>query len=337
MNNTEATQFQAPNEGATGTSPLITYLILCYKQEDYIQAALQSALDQTYQPMEILVMDDTSPDGTWDVLNRMAAAYHGPHRLRLHRNDVNLGIVRNLEQGFRLAEGTLIVKADGDDISLPGRVSAIADAWKKAACRPLLLSHGTSFIDLADNPCGESRLVPESGPCGVPARSVFWGKPKHYRGNSSAYARELVTAFAPISERGAVDDLLLTLRAILLSKEEPQILHLSGNWTNYRLGSGCTTDYRRKRATVGRTYRLIRDAYRQFARDLENPPASVDPARIPLFRHWTQVAVRHYSGLVELYEGTTLSERWHGFRAIRWRDIFSYRIPLFLRMLVTAP
>ena len=52
--------------------PLVSFVVLCYNQESFIREAFNSALLQTYSPLEIIVSDDCSTDGTFDVVQQMA-------------------------------------------------------------------------------------------------------------------------------------------------------------------------------------------------------------------------------------------------------------------------
>jgi glycosyltransferase involved in cell wall biosynthesis len=106
--------------------PLMSLLLFAYRQERYIEAAMRSALAQTYQPLEIIVSDDCSPDGTYAVMERIAAEYRGPHRLRINRNPVNLGMGAHYQHVLGMAEGRYLVLAAGDDISEPSRVEEVA-------------------------------------------------------------------------------------------------------------------------------------------------------------------------------------------------------------------
>ena len=105
------------------SSPLVTFVILGYKQEQYIREAVEGALAQDYSPLEIILSDDCSPDGTFAIMQEMAAAYHGPHRVILNRPPHNLGLSAHLDHAVKQASGEWIVIAAGDDISLPDRVS----------------------------------------------------------------------------------------------------------------------------------------------------------------------------------------------------------------------
>lgn len=111
----------------------VSFILLAYNQERFIREAVEGAFAQTYSPLEIILSDDCSSDLTFAVMQEMAAAYKGPHAIRLNRNETNLGLIEHFNRAYRLSSGALIVGAAGDDVSLPQRVQRIADEWRR--CR----------------------------------------------------------------------------------------------------------------------------------------------------------------------------------------------------------
>lgn len=103
--------------------PLVSFILLAYNQESYIREAVAGAFSQTYSPLEIIMSDDGSSDRTFAILQEMAASYKGPHKIRLIRNDKNLGIGMHFNKLMEIADGQIIELAAGDDISLPWRTS----------------------------------------------------------------------------------------------------------------------------------------------------------------------------------------------------------------------
>ena len=81
-----------------GDRPPVTLFVLAYNQEALVRAAIEGAFAQTYQPLEIILSDDASPDGTFAVMQAMAAAYSGPHRVILNRNPANLGLTAHVSR-----------------------------------------------------------------------------------------------------------------------------------------------------------------------------------------------------------------------------------------------
>ena len=110
--------------------PLLTFVVLAYNQERFIREAVEGALAQTYSPLEIILSDDCSPDQTFEIMQQMAAEYHGPHKIVLNRNETNQGIGGHVNRVMELTHGELIVMAAGDDISLPHRTQRLYGVWE---------------------------------------------------------------------------------------------------------------------------------------------------------------------------------------------------------------
>lgn len=110
--------------------PLLTFAVLAYNQENLIRDAIEGAFSQTYSPLEIILSDDCSADGTFGVMQQMASDYRGPHRLIVNHNPCNLGLGGHINRIMELSSGALIVYAAGDDISLPERTSLIYEGWE---------------------------------------------------------------------------------------------------------------------------------------------------------------------------------------------------------------
>lgn len=104
-------------------APLVTFALFAYNQEKFIREAVEAAFAQTYEPLEIILSDDCSTDRTFEIMQEMAAAYRGPHRVRAVQTPRNLGVVQHVLLRGREASGDIIVVAAGDDVSLPERVA----------------------------------------------------------------------------------------------------------------------------------------------------------------------------------------------------------------------
>ena len=106
--------------------PRFTLLITCYNFENFIREAVESALAQTYEPLDIIVSDDCSTDRSWEVIQETVAAYKGPHHVILNHNEKNLGFALNLNKSYGMARTDWVLNQSGDDISLPTRVEEYA-------------------------------------------------------------------------------------------------------------------------------------------------------------------------------------------------------------------
>ena len=87
--------------------PLISVVIPCYKQAHFLPEAIESALSQTHRPIEVIVVDDGSPDNTAEVV----ACY--PQIRYVRQENRGLGGARN--SGFRVSKGEYILFLDADD------------------------------------------------------------------------------------------------------------------------------------------------------------------------------------------------------------------------------
>jgi hypothetical protein len=103
-------------------APLVSVLLPVHDGEAYLAAAIDSILRQTYDHFELIVIDDGSSDGS----ARIAQGYDDP-RVRVVRNDTNLGLVATLNKGLALARGHLIARMDADDVADPRRLEAQVD------------------------------------------------------------------------------------------------------------------------------------------------------------------------------------------------------------------
>lgn len=110
----------------TADRPLMTLAIFTYNQEQFIREAIEGAFAQTYTPLEIILSDDCSADATPTILEEMAAAYRGPHRVIVRRGQRNVGTLAHVLHAARLASSEIFVVAAGDDVSLPQRIDRIA-------------------------------------------------------------------------------------------------------------------------------------------------------------------------------------------------------------------
>lgn len=101
--------------------PFFSIIIPAYNLENYIAAALQSVLVQTFQNFEIIIVDDGSSDETVSIIQ----SFHDP-RIRLV-SQVNGGVSRARNAGMKKAVGAYIAFMDGDDYWYPEHLELAAD------------------------------------------------------------------------------------------------------------------------------------------------------------------------------------------------------------------
>ncbi|MBQ7394595.1 MAG: glycosyltransferase [Lentisphaeria bacterium] len=104
----------------------ISVVLACYRGEPYLARQLESLLNQSMVPDEILLCDD-SPDS----LSRELAAQYP--RVRILVNDPPLGVAANFARGIAEAQGDLIFLCDQDDVWLPDKIRHMVHALGDAA------------------------------------------------------------------------------------------------------------------------------------------------------------------------------------------------------------
>lgn len=107
---------------ALSAYPLISVVIATYNGEKYIDKQIESILQQTHPNLEIIVVDDCSTDNTLNILKQYAVK---DSRIKIYRNDSNLGYVKNFEKGLQLATGDFIAPSDQDDVWLPNKLEVL--------------------------------------------------------------------------------------------------------------------------------------------------------------------------------------------------------------------
>jgi glycosyltransferase involved in cell wall biosynthesis len=99
-------------------APICTIAIPVYNRIRYLEATIQSVLQQKQEGIEILVVDDGSADEVWSKLQAMS----WPH-VQLHRNTHNLGLFGNWSQCLQLAKGRYFKILCSDDCLEPGTLA----------------------------------------------------------------------------------------------------------------------------------------------------------------------------------------------------------------------
>ncbi|NTW56803.1 MAG: glycosyltransferase [Chlorobiaceae bacterium] len=106
--------------------PLVSVTIPMYNNAPFIAETIESVLSQTLADFELLIYDDHSTDGSWDI-----AASFTDQRIRLFRNHENLGPERNWNRAISEVKGKYVKLVCGDDILYPEclekQVSAFED------------------------------------------------------------------------------------------------------------------------------------------------------------------------------------------------------------------
>lgn len=97
--------------------PKVSVLMSAYNNRDYIKAALDSILNQTFTNFELIIIDDCSTDGTREIIREYEKTDKRIVAIYKRKNCGQPGFVRNLIHGVDIARGKYIARMDGDDVS----------------------------------------------------------------------------------------------------------------------------------------------------------------------------------------------------------------------------
>lgn len=202
--------------------PLITFAVSAYNQVRFIRDAIEGAFSQTYSPLEIILSDDRSTDGSFAVMHEMASNYSGPHRIILNRNDRNLGFCGHINRLMELTSGELVITAQGDDISMPERAEFIREAWEYSG-RSVTSIYSDYFVidETGVQWDWEKRGKKKDGPLFVVQRGdlrefMAVMRPMVH-GCTHAWSRCLFNHFGQLPERVRLEDFLLSFRSLAIN------------------------------------------------------------------------------------------------------------------------
>lgn len=215
--------------------PLVSMILMSYKQEEIVKSAIEGALGQSYGNLEIIISDDNSPDGTFAAIQVALQDYQGPHKIIVNRNPANLGISGNLRHAISLSSGELIFITAGDDISLPQRVETVTRHWLDRNKKPDLIA--SYLLDMDEQ--GVDHGIIDVADLSLYQTIDDWtdNHPKII-GAGQAWTRRLFDHFGGIPAGIVAEDMVMTFRAIAcggaITLQEPLVRYRRGGTTGKR-------------------------------------------------------------------------------------------------------
>ncbi|MCX5199660.1 bifunctional glycosyltransferase family 2 protein/CDP-glycerol:glycerophosphate glycerophosphotransferase [Streptomyces sp. NBC_00249] len=223
--------------------PRFSVIVPAYKVQAYLQESLDSVLSQSYPDLELIAVDDASPDACGSIIDDYAA--RDPRVTAVHlAHNLGLGPARNA--GLARATGDYLIFLDGDDTLTPGALQALTDRLKATGSPDVLvydyarsfwtgelvrnrLSHrlceeGPASFRLADRPALLGMLM------------VVWNK---------AYRREYVEREGLEFPPGLYEDTPWTYPALLAAESVAVLDRVCVHYRQRRTGSILTTSSRR--------------------------------------------------------------------------------------------
>ena len=195
--------------------PLVSFCIVTYNQEKYIREAIEGALNQTYSPMEIIISDDCSTDGTYEEILKTVEGYTGPHKIIVNKNEPNLGIREHMNKVmFTLSKGEYILLAGGDDVSAPERAETYVKYFEKF---PQVMSISCLSEEVDENMQPINTSADWNGSYSIYNLDDYLNYRNFiiYSGDSRGLRRKVLEAFPPL-ECAPSEDIYMFVRSLLV-------------------------------------------------------------------------------------------------------------------------
>lgn len=103
-------------------SPLVTVGVPNYNYSHYVLNALNSIISQTYQHLEVIIVDDHSSDNSITVIEDWMKKYNGPAKINFIKNSHTGGLTRVCNQILQNATGKYFQTLDADDMLMPYKI-----------------------------------------------------------------------------------------------------------------------------------------------------------------------------------------------------------------------
>ncbi|WP_079196179.1 bifunctional glycosyltransferase/CDP-glycerol:glycerophosphate glycerophosphotransferase [Streptomyces sp. CB03578] len=231
----------APTPGCA--VPRFSVIVPAYKVQAYLQESLESVLTQSYADLELIAVDDASPDACGSIIDDHTARDPRVTGVRLAHN-LGPGPARNA--GLARATGDYLIFLDGDDTLAPGALQAIADRLKATGSPDVLVyDYARTFWSgetvrnspahrLGEDGPASFRLTDRPALLGMPM--VVWNK---------AYRREYVEREGLEFPPGFYEDAPWTCPALLAAESVAVLDRVCVHDRRRRTGSIPTTSTRR--------------------------------------------------------------------------------------------
>ena len=181
----------------------VSVCMAVYNGQKFIREQIQSVLTELQSDDELLIFDDLSTDATVKI----ASEFSHDNRVKITKNQIQLGVVKNFDRALGQAKGDYIFLCDQDDVWLSGKVNLCVTALQKH----LLVVTDCKLVDQTLNETAPSFFnLRHSG------RGVFKNIWKNsYLGCCMAFRKELLSIALPIPANMPMHDMWLGLLAEL--------------------------------------------------------------------------------------------------------------------------
>ncbi|WP_300565552.1 glycosyltransferase [Flavobacterium sp.] len=137
-------------------SPLVTVICLCYNHDAFVVETLNSVINQKYENIELIILDDFSTDNSREVIQNWLKDHP---KVSFITNDSNLGNTKSFNKALKLAKGDYIIDLAADDILLPNCIQLQINTFKNSPYKNLGLVYGNAEL-ITENGSFDSYYFP---------------------------------------------------------------------------------------------------------------------------------------------------------------------------------
>lgn len=211
--------------------------IISFNQETYIGEAIESAISQDYPNIEVVVSDDGSTDCTGEIILKYQALY--PDLIVALLNKDNVGITANSNRALKACTGKYIAFQGGDDVLLPGKISAQV-SWLEESASRVLCGHQVEVF-YQDN-SRRPHMLSEKLQSGA-GSELFILEGNFFAATSVMVRAEIIPAHGFEEELPIVSDYLMWIECLV---DGGEFGYVEGVYARYRRHNGNVTNNKLK-------------------------------------------------------------------------------------------
>ena len=211
--------------------PLVSVVIPCYNHEKFVQDCIQSVIDQTYQNIELIIIDDGSKDSSVEIIEKMLPACEQRFVRFEFRNRPNKGLSATLNESIAWSKGKYFAALASDDIILKNKIN-LQVKYMEENPKTTAVFGSANYIDENNNIKTLDQLKQQE--------YVF---DKIFLNECQFYAPTQLMRKSTLDEVGGYDPDILVEDWYMWLKmaEKGSVYCLSDTFANYRIHSNNTT------------------------------------------------------------------------------------------------
>ena len=137
-------------------NPAISVIVPVYNVERYIKFCVDSILNQTFRDFEIILVDDATPDDSFELCKKI---YGDNKKVRFIRHEKNLGLGEARNTGIKNSRGKYVYFVDSNDFILPEALEKFYNAAEKNNAQVVHAAGRYELVQNADDPVGQGTLT----------------------------------------------------------------------------------------------------------------------------------------------------------------------------------